>query len=96
MWPAVDPGVLTARRSGAMRPRRWYGAEITPPRLRGVTLTARQWRYRTLVRRKNNDATLYLRVASSHLTKTRFFGALQFWERGGLRGLPPQPTPLTL
>jgi hypothetical protein len=40
-----------------MRPRRWYTDEVAPPRRRqAVKLTSELWRYRSLVRRRNNNA----------------------------------------
>jgi hypothetical protein len=47
-----------------MRPRRWYTDEVAPPGRRDLKLTARLWRYRSLVRRKKNDAAPYYRAAS--------------------------------
>ncbi len=84
MWPAADQGVHTAGPSGAMRPRRWYGAELAPPRRHGVMLTARLWRYRTFVRRENDDATPKIGVASSHYHALR-----NCLKRGSLRGASP-------
>jgi hypothetical protein len=43
----------------AMRPRRWYTHEVAPPGRRAVKLTARLWRYRSLVRHKKYDAASY-------------------------------------
>jgi len=47
----------------AMRPRRWYTSEVAPPGRRAIKLTARLWHYRSLVRRKSNDAAPYYGAA---------------------------------
>jgi len=55
-----------------MRPRRWYTDEVVPPGRRAVKLTARLWRYRSVVRRKSYDAAPYYGAASSHLRKRKW------------------------
>ena len=67
---AADHGSGAPRPSIAMRPRRWYTNEIAPPGRRAVKLTARLWRYRSLVRRKRNDAAPYYGAASPRLRHT--------------------------
>jgi hypothetical protein len=56
----------------AMRPRRWYASEFAPPGRRAVKLNARLWRYRSFIRRKNNDATPYYGVALLRLRKRKW------------------------
>jgi hypothetical protein len=55
----------------ALRPRRWYTNEVAPPSRRGIKLTARQGRYRSLIRRKSNDAASYYGAALSRPRKKR-------------------------
>ena len=48
-----------------MRPRRWYTDEIAPQRRRNIKLNARNWRYRSLIRRKCEGAAPVIGAASS-------------------------------
>jgi hypothetical protein len=63
MINAAGQPVRTAHPRVAMRPRRWYTDEVAPSR-RAVKLTSELWRYRSLVRRRKNDAAPTLGVAS--------------------------------
>ena len=63
MFDAVDQGDRAAHLGAVMRPRRWYTDEFAPPR-RDIKLTARLWRYRSLVRHKKDDAASYYGAAS--------------------------------
>ena len=63
----IDVAVQATRgaRSGSeMRPRRWYADEIAPQQRRNVKLDARNWRYRSYIRRKHEDAAPMIRAAS--------------------------------
>ncbi len=57
----------------ALRPRRWYTDEVAPPSRRAIKLTTRQWRYRSLIRRKNNDAAPYYGAALPPRHKKKWF-----------------------
>jgi hypothetical protein len=48
-----------------MRPRRWYTDEIAPLRRRNVKLNTHNWRYRSFIRRKREDAAPMTGAASS-------------------------------
>jgi hypothetical protein len=54
-----------------MRPRRWYSDEIGPPPRRNVTLDRRTWRYRALIRHKNEDAAPIVGAASKFFRPAR-------------------------
>jgi hypothetical protein len=56
---AADYGRGVAHLRFAMRPRRWYTQEVAPPTLRAIKLTARLWRYHSLVRQKRYDDAPY-------------------------------------
>ena len=68
---AADHGPGPADPRFAMRPRRWYTDEVAPPGRRAVKLTARLWRYRSLVRRKKYDAAPYYGAASLRWRKKK-------------------------
>ena len=51
--------------SSGMLPRRWYTDEIAPPSAPQVRLSSQTWRYRIVARRKHEDATPTVGVASS-------------------------------
>jgi hypothetical protein len=55
-----------------LRPRRWYTTEVAPPSRRAIKLTARQWRYRSLTRRKHNVTATYYRSALSRRPKKKW------------------------
>ena len=59
----ADRGQSAAPAWLGMRPRRWYTAEVAPSGRRSMKLTARLWRYRSLVRRKEYDAASYYSAA---------------------------------
>ena len=71
MPPAAEQGRGVAHAWFAMRPRRWYADEIAPPGRPNVKLTARLWRYRSLVRRKYYDADPYYRIVAARLRKKK-------------------------
>jgi hypothetical protein len=69
MEHVADHVVHDIRSGSEMRPRRWYTDEITPQRRRNVKLSARNWRYRSFIRRKREDAAPMIGAAASFVSE---------------------------
>lgn len=65
MQRLTGQAVHDAYPGSVMRPRRWYGDEIAPQRRKNVKLNARSWHYRSLSRRKREDAAPMVGAACS-------------------------------
>jgi hypothetical protein len=68
---AADRGHGVVHAWFAMRPRRWYADEVAPPGRPNVKLTARLWRYRSLVCRKQYYTDTYYRLAAARFRKKK-------------------------
>ena len=61
------PGAVQV--GSAMRPRRWYTAEVAPPQRR-TKLTAQAWRYQSRVQRRMIDAAPPVGAASTYCQRS--------------------------